>query len=82
MLTIKYKRYIGKIVEVNVLDHEQDTSVDPKDCLKEKLIDVNIYGKFIGETAQYIVIASWVCDEEYDIYRLLKYAIQGIKVIK
>ena len=78
----KYKDYIGKKVEIRFLDHEKEDSVENRNCLTEKSLEVILFGKFIGETKDYIVIAPWVCEDGNDIYRILKCAIIHIKILK
>jgi len=78
---MNFKKYKGKIVAVNVLDHERDTSIDPKDACKEKTVDVMVYGKFLGETDEYIIVGSWICEEDNDVYRLLKCAIKNVRIL-
>jgi len=79
---MNFKKIIGKIVEVDVLDHEQDTSISPKDVHIDKPLNVKVYGKCLAETEEYIVVSSWVCEEENDIYRLIKSCIKNVKVLK
>jgi hypothetical protein len=79
---MNYKKFVGKIVEVNVLDHEQETGIDPKDQEKEKPVSVLVYGKMVADCKEYIVVSSWVCDETVDVYRLLKTCINGVRVLK
>jgi hypothetical protein len=79
---MSYDKFVGKNVEVLFLDHEQETGVEEKLCLVEKSLEVVLFGKFLGETKNYIVIAPWVCEDGNDIYRILKCCINGIKVLK
>ena len=78
----KYKNYMGKKVEVLFLDHESEAAVEDRLCNVEKSLEVILFGKFMGETKDYIVIAPWVCEDGNDIYRILKCAIKHIKIIK
>ena len=77
-----YKKFVGKKVDVLFLDHEQESGVEDKLCLVEKSVDVELVGKFLGETKDYVVVAPWVCEDGNDIYRILKCCIKQIKVIK
>jgi len=79
---INYKKYIGKKVEILFLDHESEAGVEDRICLTEKSLEVILFGKFLGDTKDYIVIAPWVCEDGNDIYRILKCAIKHIKIIK
>jgi len=77
-----YKKFVGKKVEVLFLDHEREDGVEDRICLAEKSLVVNLYGKFLGDTKDYIVVAPWVCEDGNDIYRILKCAIKNIKELK
>ena len=79
---MNYKKFVGKKVEILFLDHESEAAVEDRLCNVEKSLEVVLFGKFIGETKEYIVVAPWVCEDGNDIYRILKCTIKNIQVIK
>ena len=79
---MNYKKFLGKTVEVSVLDHEYETGVDIKLVCAEKNLEAKIYGVLTCENTDYIVVSSWVCSEGNDVYRLLKSCIKNIRVLK
>jgi len=81
-MIMSYKKFVGKKIEVIFLDHESEAGVEDRLCNVEKSLEVNLYGKFLGETKDYVIVAPWVCEDGNDIYRILKCCIKEMKVLK
>ena len=79
---MNYKKFVGEKIEVIFLDHESEAGVEDRLCNVEKSLEVIVFGKFMGETKDYVVVAPWVCEDGNDIYRILKCTIKNIQVIK
>ena len=79
---MNYKKFVGEKIEVIFLDHESEAGVEDRLCNVEKSLEVIVFGKFMGETKDYVVVAPWVCEDGNDIYRILKCCIKEMRVLK
>lgn len=79
---MNYTKYIGKIVEVTILDHEQESNVDQKDLDRNKSVEVKVYGQVSAICDDFVVVCPWICDDGNDVYRLLKKCILKVRVLK
>lgn len=71
----------GDIVEIQFWDHEEEDGVDHDLAIKKDLEPVKVWGKYIGETPDTIILANWDSKSTADNYRIIKNTIINMRVL-